>query len=151
MARTAMVVWRIARKTPHSRATDMSGRGAKSIDARWNRKGTAAVYASTHISLAMLETLVHTGGSAELRNAFLIGISVPSMVWAARESIAPTLPISWMAQPPGATSIEFGDKWLKANSAAILMVPSAIVPEEQNVVINPSHPHAQKLTAVVVR
>lgn len=109
-------------------------------------------YASTSIALATLETLAHLGANVAVRNAFLVRIKVPASVWAAREYIdAASLCASWLAEPPGATSIEFGDNWLKANSTALLLVPSVIVPEEYNVLINPLHRLALKLTSTVAR
>jgi RES domain-containing protein len=134
MARGSVLLWRIANETPDLRARDLSGRGAKAIGGRWNRKGTPAVYASTSIALATLETLAHLGDTIDIRNAFLVSISVPASVWAVREYVdVASIPISWMAEPPGITSIETGSNWLETNSSALLVVPSIIVPEEHDV------------------
>jgi RES domain-containing protein len=146
------VLWRIAKETPDYAADDLSGGGAQAVGGRWNRKGTAAVYASTSIALATLETLAHLGGNISIRNAFLVRITVPQAVWDQRRSVSlASLPRAWLAEPPGAASIEFGDTWLRARSHAVLLVPSIIVPEEYNVVINPAHPAVSQITAKVMR
>ncbi len=152
MAVAAPVLWRIAKHTTEYPATDLSGGGAKLTGGRWNSKGVAVVYAATTIALATLETLAHLGGNIAIRNAFLVQISVPAALWTRREIIeAKDLPPTWLAEPPGSTTIEFGDGWLKGLSAPLLLVPSVIVPEEYNVLINPSHPGARRIKSVVLR
>lgn len=152
MAAGDVVLWRIAKETPDYPAHDMSGGGAKAVGGRWNRKGTAAVYASTTIALATLETLVHLGGNISIRNAFLVRIEVPAALWAQRRAVTlSSLPAAWLAEPPGAASIDVGDTWLRTQAHLLLLVPSIIVPEEYNVVINPAHPSARQLGSSVAR
>lgn len=152
MARDDVVLWRIAKETPDYAADDLSGGGAQAVGGRWNRKGTAAVYASTSIALATLETLVHLGGNISIRNAFVVRVDVPQAVWAQRRLVSvASLPPGWLAQPPGAASMDVGDAWLCAQSHCLLVVPSIIVPEECNVVINPAHPAAAQLRATIAR
>jgi RES domain-containing protein len=147
-----VLLWRICRETPKFKADDLSGGGAKAFGGRWHKKGTPVIYAATTIALATLETLAHLGDNIAIRNAFLVCIRVPESAWTKREYIdGASLPPSWLAEPPGATSIEFGDDWLKTNSTALLMVPSVIVPEEYNALINPLHPSATTITSSVVR
>jgi RES domain-containing protein len=64
---------------------------------------------------------------------------------------AKDLPPTWLAEPPGATTIEFGDEWLNGLSAALLLVPSVVVPEEYNVLINPLHPDAVHIKSAALR
>jgi RES domain-containing protein len=64
---------------------------------------------------------------------------------------ADSLPVTWVAEPPGKASIEIGDAWLAKRAAPLLLVPSVIVPEEYNVLINPAHAAAAAITAQVVR
>src|SRR5476649_1746626 len=64
---------------------------------------------------------------------------------------ASELPPSWLAEPAGLTTIEFGDAWLAGGSATLLLVPSIIVPEEYNVLINPAHPESRRLKSEVLR
>lgn len=145
-------LWRIAKHTAQYRADDLSGGGAKATGGRWNSKGKAVLYSSSTIALATLETLAHLGDNIALRNAFLVRIDIPDAVWNAREYIdAADLDPTWLAEPPGSTTIAFGDAWLQSASAPLLEVPSVIVPEEKNVLINPAHPLARRITAAVLR
>lgn len=149
---SGVVLWRIAKHTADYRADDLSGGGAKKVGGRWNGKGWAVVYASRSIALATLETLAHLGDDIAIRNAFLVRIDVPPSVWKRREYIAPEdLDPTWSAEPPGMNTIEFGNAWLTGCSAALLEVPSVLVPEECNVLINPAHPDAKRLVAEVLR
>ncbi len=144
-------LWRISKSTRDYSADDLTGAGAAMHGGRWNRKGVNAVYCSMTISLATLEALAHLG-NVRIRNAFLVKVVVPEAVWNEREYIAPDdLEPDWVAEPPGRSSIEFGTDWLKSCSAPLLLVPSVIVPEEFNVVINPKHTLAAKVRAHVVR
>ncbi len=152
MARADVALWRIAKHTVDYSATDLGGGGARATGGRWNGKGIPVVYAATTIALATLETLAHLGGNIAIRNAFLVRVDVPDSVWKLREIItAAELAPTWLAEPPGSTSIDAGNAWLIKRGAPLLLVPSVIVPEEYNVLINPLHPQASKLTAAVVR
>ncbi len=152
MAAGAVAIWRISKETPEFAADDISGGGAKAVGGRCNRKGTAAVYASMSIALATLETRAHLGGNIAIRNAFLVRIDVPEALWASRCTVSlANLPQAWLAEPPGAASIDFGERWLQACTHLLLLVPSIFVPEEWNIVINPAHPDAGQLRAEVAR
>jgi RES domain-containing protein len=48
-------------------------------------------------------------------------------------------------------SVQAGDQWLAGLESALLLVPSVIVPEEFNVLVNPRHPDAGKLEATKLR
>lgn len=145
-------LWRIAKHTIEYRADDLSGGGAKASGGRWNARGTSVLYAATSIALATLETLAHVGDNIALRNAYLVRTSVPAAVWKRHRIVeASALDPTWSAEPPGMTSVEFGQAWLEAGSTALLLVPSVIVPEEYNVLINPAHPDARKISAQVMR
>jgi RES domain-containing protein len=83
---------------------------------------------------------------------FVIRISIPDGVWAAREERhVATLPPTWAAIPAGKASVAIGSAWLAALQSAILLVPSVIVPEEPSALINPAHPDAKTIKAAVVR
>jgi len=152
MSAGGQALWRISKDTPQYLATDLSGGGAKFTGGRWNRKRTAVVYTSMTIALATLETRAHLGGNLGIRNAFLVRIMVPPQVWEQRDIVAAgELAATWLAEPPGATSIGFGDSWLRGKAAPLLLVPSVIIPEEYNVLINPAHPAATLLSAAVLR
>jgi RES domain-containing protein len=142
-------LWRIATDTPTYGADDLSGAGAASGGGRWNKVGTPALYAANSIALACIETLVHPGTASLPLNRYLVRIDVPDDVWSRRTRLHPA--VGWDAIPPGLVSIEAGDSWLLAGGSALLEVPSVVVPEESNVIINPKHPDARSLKATKVR
>ena len=145
-------VWRIASDTPDYEADDLTGAGAKKTGGRWNEKGSPVVYASSTRALACLETIVHLNAGGLPLNRYLVALDVPDDLWAtARHETAATLNVGWDAEPAGRVSIRLGTDWLAANSSAILVVPSVIVPEEFNILVNPLHPEAHALTATKMR
>ena len=110
------------------------------------------VYTATSVSLACLETMVHLNADGLPLNRFLVRIAVPGAVWSARQTLtAAELPAGWSAIPEGKVSLDIGDAWLRSSSSALLALPSAIVPEEFNVLINPAHAAAAGVTATETR
>lgn len=145
-------LWRIATDTPSYEADDLSGRGAEISGGRWNLPGLAAVYASESRALACLETIVHLNAGGLPFNRYLVEIIVPDAAWAhARRETLESLPVGWDAQPAGRASMRFGADWLRGGESALLVVPSTLVAEEANVLINPHHPEATTITARKLR
>lgn len=132
-----MKVWRIEKQKRVSAAA--TGEGARITGGRWNSIGRPVVYASEHLSLAVLEILVHspTAEQREVPRA-LAEISVS-------ESLIETLPrrrlpADFGSQSPLAITQTIGDEWLESKRSVGLMVPSAIVTIEHNLLLNPLHP-----------
>ena len=145
-------VWRIATGTKEYEADDLSGAGAKISGGRWNEPGIPMVYASESRALACLETVVHLNAGGLPLNRYLVEIEVPGDIWlAAQGESAASLKVGWDAGPAGRASIAFGSDWVRAKSSLLLRVPSAIVPEEHNILINPEHPDQARLHARKVR
>lgn len=145
-------VWRIATDTPTYEAHDLNGKGAELNGGRWNRAGRPVVYSASSIALACLETVVHLNQAGLPLNRFLVRIDVPDGVWAARRILGVAdLAVGWSAIPEGKVSLDVGDAWLQAGDSALLLVPSVIVPEEMNVLINVRHSDAAKIQATKVR
>lgn len=146
-------LWRIASDGPSWKATDLSGDGARATGGRWNSKGRPVLYASSSSALACLETVVHLAGGLPLPlNRSLVRIDVPDDIWASRDVwTADDLELGWDAEPPGTVSIALGDAWLAGNGECIVQLPSAIVPEDWNVLINPAHAGAGAIRATRVR
>ena len=148
----SFVVWRIATDTPAYEADDLSGAGAKSTGGRWNEAGIPVVYTSETRALACIETIIHLNAAGLPLNRYLVAISIPDDVWAsAQRANQASLGIGWDALPAGRVSIAFGTNWLGAQTSALLVVPSVIVPEEFNVLINPRHADSGRITAAKVR
>lgn len=144
--------WRIAAETPGYAADDMTGEGARLSGGRWNSAGLAAIYASENRALACLETLVHLKAFGLPLNRYLVRIAIPDDLWTAAEQIGPAnAPVGWDATPAGMASIGLGADWIARGKACLLLVPSAIIPEEQNVLINPLHADASRLKAKKIR
>lgn len=148
----AFVVWRIATDTPDYEAHDLSGKGAEKTGGRWNRKGTPIVYASHSRALACLETVVHlSSGNPLPLNRYLVEVNIPTALWRARTKFNSATHVGWDAEPAGKVSIDWGTNWIGNKTSVLAEVPSVIVPEEQNILINPTHPEAGKLVASKIR
>lgn len=145
-------VWRLATDTPTYEADDLSGAGAKATGGRWNEVGMPMLYTSSSIALACLETIVHLNAGGLPLNRYLVAVDIPDQVWAgARQEAGTSLKIGWDAEPAGRVSIRLGSEWIASRASAVLVVPSAIIPEEFNVLINPQHPDSTAITAAKVR
>jgi RES domain-containing protein len=96
---------------------------------RWHSRGTHMIYAAEHVSLAVLETLIHAGGR-KLPPRAITQIRIPDNL--------PIESASWMEMPE---SQRFGDAWIFGARTAVLRVPSIAVNRlESNFVLNPRHP-----------
>lgn len=146
-------LWRVATDTPLYTAEDMAGKGAASKGGRWNAAGEHITYASTSISLAAWETRAHLAkrGAMLPLNRFLVRIDVPDAVWSVRALTTLPPPIGWNAIPEGMVSRSIGSAWLSSAPTAMLVVPSVIIDEEFNVLINPAHSDAASISATKVR
>jgi len=147
-----MVLFRVATETRSYPADDLSGGAAAAEPGRWNKKGEPVVYTATSVALATLETAAHVNPTGLPLNKFLVQIVVSPKAWTRREvldisAIGPT----WKAVPSGATSERAGSDWLRSRRSVLLLVPSVIAPEEHCVLINPAHPDAKDIRAVVLR
>jgi RES domain-containing protein len=141
--------YRIASHTRDYAATDLSGAGAAAVGGRWNRVGTPMVYASPTISLAVLETMAHLGSGNLPLNRYIVALDIPARVFDAAVVADP--PAGWDAEPASLTSLDLGEAWAKSGASAILRVPSVIVPEEWNILVNPLHRDAKRINAVILR
>jgi RES domain-containing protein len=147
-----VILWRIAADTRSYGADDLSGAGAAKNPGRWNDAGQRVLYTAPTIAIAVLETAAHIDDAGLPLNRYLAEITVPDAIWAAREILNTSkLDVTWAAIPAGRGSVKHGSDWIKSGSAALLVVPSVVVPEELAVVINTSHPGAAGLKARIVR
>lgn len=148
------VVYRITSDTPEFTADDLSGGGAAKVGGRWNAVGAPVVYCAGSRALAYLETLAHlipglAPGTKPPGNRCLIEVSVPMAVWDQRHYARkdPKFPGGWNVHPAGKGSVDYGTAWLAAKTSALLVVPSVVVPAEDNILINPLHPDAKGIKA----
>jgi len=121
-------LWRLARRP----FVAIDGEGARLYGGRWNQPGLAVVYCAINLSLAVLEVLVHL--DVELRefpsDYVKIPIEIPRSVKLDRIDRLPK---------DLADTIEIGSRWFQAAKTVGLLVPSIVVPEERNLLLNPSH------------
>lgn len=144
--------WRIATDTKTYEADDLSGSGAKITGGRWNDIGVALLYAVGSRALACLETVVHLNSGGLPLNRYLVEIIVPDDLLSAAEiATTESLAVGWDAEPAGRVSTSLGSEWARSLRTALMLVPSVIVPEENNLLINPAHPDAARISARKVR
>ena len=120
-----------------------SGEGALRVGGRWTPPGRPAVYASSSIALALLETLAHAPWPTTPAHQ-IIPAEVPEAMRITAVKIA-DLPADWRNTPAPAALRTIGKDWLLAAETAILRVPSALIPQEWNYVLNPLHPDFAQL------
>jgi RES domain-containing protein len=130
-----VTAWRIT-KRKHARDA-FTGEGAREFGGRWNNPGTAIVYTAQSQSAAALEMLVHLDSSDLLQKYVLIGVEFDQSLIGSVELSA--LPRFWRSDPSPPEVRSIGDEWILAGSSAVLQVPSALVPGENNFLLNPGH------------
>jgi RES domain-containing protein len=133
-----LVAWRLVRPRFGSAAAAFSGEGARRYGGRWNAPGRPLVYASLHLSLAALETLAHAERSRFERDYVVFRVRVPHA--AVLELRAEDLPDDWRDRPSSAGARAVGDAWLDQAASVALLVPSVLVPQEHNLLLDPTHP-----------
>ena len=131
-----MLAWRIVSKRRQNSAYD--GEGARRFGGRWNPPGRRVVYTSATLSLAALEYFVHVSVQTKPDDLVSISIEIPQNLTMERISES-RLPKNWRTYPALQELQVIGEKWLKSGKSAILAVPSAIIPQELNYLINPEH------------
>jgi len=104
-----------------------------------------AVYTAAHLSLAVLEVLVHVTAVEDLP-ADLVAIAADMPDDLPIENLRrEDLPRDWRRTPAPAALADRGTAWLKAARTAALAVPSAVVPSETNYILNPAHPDFRRI------
>jgi RES domain-containing protein len=139
-------VWRIARR-PY--ALDRLGIGARDEGGRWNLPGTAVIYAGRMIAIAALEKLVHLADVVP-PDLVVVRINLPENC-TAEEPAAADLPPNWDAVPVAPASMEYGTRWARERRSLVLYVPSALVREETNAVLNPNHTEFSNVMMAIER
>ena len=142
----AVALWRIARR-PY--AVDRTGLGARDHGGRWNRPGTAVLYAGSTIAIAALERFVHLAGVVP-SDLVLVRIDLPDGSSEETPKLS-DLPKDWNLLPPGPASMDYGTRWAREQRSLVLYVPSVLVREERNAVINPVHSEFAAVTMTIER
>ena len=137
-----MRFWRICR-APYA-AESASGEGARLYGGRWNSRGVRVVYASTSLALAAVETFVNL--EPKLRPTDLVSIEgeIPDRLQIERLEISDLSP-NWNRSRDESLR-RFGDDWIRRGETIGLLVPSAAIRGEWNILLNPAHTHFHVVT-----
>ena len=137
-----MTVYRI---TNSNYKDDISGIGAKINGGRWNLPGLPALYTSEHISLCVLEMLVNITLPESQLNYYLLQIQIPDSNKTALISNK-KLKINWEDDEDYTRFM--GTEFLKNKQSLLLKVPSAVINEENNYLVNPFHTDFKKVRII---
>ncbi len=120
------------------RASDLSGTGAKLFGGRWNSIGVPMLYLASSRALAALEVLAHLTPIQDPEDFCITVFEFPES--SIEEIEKYLLPENWNSYPAPSSLKKKGDAFVKANASLLLKVPSAIVEDEYNYIVNINHP-----------
>jgi len=138
-----MIAWRIAIKQFSSPLMVLSGNGAKETGNRWNHPGHAVAYCAENLSLAFLEYLVGVDGTLLPNDLMKIKIELPDNSIEQLKIDHPV--VTSLGRTHGRDAKDYGTNWLQESRSLILKVPSVVIPDECNVLINPLHPETDQI------
>lgn len=131
------------------------GKSASEQGGRWNRPGTAVIYAAASLALATLEFFVHLSAVRAPKTVLAHAIDVPDDVDAHEVSVS-ELPDQWDRVPAPPELQEVGSRWAAARSTLLLSVPTAVllidralIPTERTYLLNPAHSAFARVSARV--
>lgn len=129
-----MEVFRIA----HQRFAKLDGIGGVYHNGRWHHAGQPIIYSAGSRSLSMLERYIHEEGAGTLPQLVMLSIFIPDETHVDNISVA-DLKHDWYSNDDTVQiyTRQIGDEWLSSQRTSVLKVPSAIVPQEYNYLINP--------------
>lgn len=133
-----MATIRIYRITHRRYAEEpFSGKGGLYAAGRWASQGRLVSYAAGSLALATLEQLARAGSGTRLREMVYTTADLDEDAIIARRR--DDLPAGWDRRPPGKVSREIGDEWLIEGPSVALAVPSVLLPQGANYLLNPAH------------
>ncbi len=136
-----MTVYRICR----AKFTDfLSGEGASLSGGRWNSVGIPMIYTSGSRALCILELWANYGIDLVPKDFVWVEMEIPNTLKIATVLLT-TVPPDWQSFPHSNSTKQIGDVFVKSNKKLVLEVPSSLVPQEHNYLINPTHLDAKKI------
>lgn len=135
-----MKLYRIAKKIF---IEDLSGEGARLYGGRWNKVGIPMLYFSEHMSLCVLEILVHIEQQLVSNDFYFIEVEVPDKY--IKSISQKDLPQNWRSNVLLSSTQDFGSEWAFSKKELALKIPSAVLPSEYNILVNPNHPLISKI------
>ncbi len=136
-----MKFWRICRRKYLAGAA--TGEGAGLYGGRWNSRGVRIVYASTSLALAAVETFVNLEPNLQPGDLVSIAGEIPKSCEIGKVELE-KLPADWDKSRDEALR-GIGDEWVRAGATVALLVPSAAIHGESNVLLNPAHAEFSKI------
>lgn len=121
----------------------LSGKGASICGGRWNSIGTEIIYCSSSRALSLLETYVHIPSGLIPRDMTMMSIDIPDSISKTKIDTY-ALVDNWSTVPFTPSTQKLGDDFVRAREYCVLIVPSAIIPGDYNLLINPLHPDFKK-------
>ncbi|CAH0539883.1 RES family NAD+ phosphorylase [Vibrio marisflavi] len=137
-----MEVYRLS----HANYSSLSGEGGLYGSGRWHQKGALITYTASSRSLAALERFVHES-IEDMPPLTILTIWIPDDVAISRYTIK-SLPKGWDSLPDSGLARSIGQSWLSENQSLLLQVPSAIIQDEFNFLINPMHAEFNRIKVV---
>ena len=133
--------WRIVGANYKDKA--YAGDGARIYGGRWNSKGVDVVYTAGSLALASIEMIVNLPAPKLLQKYVRISARISlDLVFDLSEA---DVPEDWNSRPISPSTRTIGDQWIKEQRSAVLRVPSIVVPDEYNYLLNPTHPDFAKI------
>lgn len=139
-----MKVYRLSRQ---KYVDDLSGTGAALFGYRWNSKGVKVVYTAQSRALAMAEVVVHLSLASLPEDYMMVTIHIPDSV-AIQELDLNVLDNDWNVYPHSPNTQLLGDTFVRSSRFCVLKVPSAVVKDDFNFLLNPNHPDIEKIEIV---
>ncbi len=133
-----MQVYRLVRR---EFALNLDGKGASLFGGKWNSAGLPVIYTALHRSLAVLEYRVNN--PLPVRDLLMVTLEVPDH--SAQSVFADQLLVDWVKYSFDSPCVRIGEQWLSSHETLLLKVPSAVVPQEHNILINPQHPFIKEV------
>ncbi|MBC9912438.1 RES family NAD+ phosphorylase [Chitinophaga varians] len=124
---------------------DLTGTGSRLYGGRWNSPGHSMVYTAGSRALSALEVLVHIPLKNIIQDFCIATIHIPDDI-AIKVLTKKDLPSGWQSLAPFPALQAIGDEWVDTARYAVLRIPSVVIAEENNYLINPQHPDAARVT-----
>jgi len=130
-------------------ANDLSGEGSRLYGGRWNQPGTSCVYCAQSRALALLEYTVNVNIEDIPRALSITEIEILNIQ--IKEFNISELPGNWDGIPSPSSTKDFGTKFLNEGEFGVFKIPSAIIPQEYNYLLNPLHADRGKFKILSVQ
>ncbi len=130
-------------------SSDITGKGARLNGGRWNHKLTPCIYTSESRSLALLEYTVNVSIDEIPRDLSFTILEIPEA--AIHEWEEPELPGNWKEIPAPSSTKDFGTAFLKEAKALVFKIPSRVISEEFNYILNPLHADSKKFKILEIQ